>query len=132
MFSKTITLTASKEEFVFSDGQRESRFRPVVYLAPDTKKILAVGSAPTGGKAYLTVDIFREQEPVVDAFSILESMFRFGVRSLVSGFISPPPSLRIAIAADIRAELKGFASSVFRAAATGAGARKVEIHEEKA
>ena len=104
----------------------------MVYLEPEKKKILAVGSAPVEGSAYVTVDIFNEQESVADAFSILESMFRFGMRSVATGFISRPPSLTISIAPDIRADLKGFAAGIFRAAATQAGAVKVEIHEDGA
>lgn len=130
MFSRVITVTASKDEFVFSDGQRQTRFRPVVYLTPDSKKILAVGSAPVGDIQYVTVDIFRDQHSTVDAFSVLESMFRFGLRSVSPGFLRRPPSVTIAIASDIRTELKGFAPSIFRAAATQAGATKVEIDKE--
>ena len=127
--SKKILLTASKTEFVFSDGQRESRFRPVVYLSPD-KKISGVGTPPTAGVDCLMIDIFNQPAPAADALSILESMMRFGVRSVSPGFISRPPTVRIAIGDDIRAELKGFAPALFRTAATQAGAVKVEIQEE--
>jgi hypothetical protein len=131
MFSKTVTLSASKTEFVFSDGERESRFRPLVHLAPTEKKILAVGSAPTDGSTYITVDVFGDRKPAVDALSILESMLRFGMRSLATGFLRRPPSLRILIADDICGDLRGFAPSLFRTAAIYAGALKVEIDEEK-
>jgi hypothetical protein len=130
MFSKKITLSASKNEFVFSDGERETRFRPSVHLAENGKKILAVGPAPQNGSAFVTVNIFEDPQPAVDALIVLESMLRFGMRSLASGFLKAPPSLRVVIANDIWADLRGFTPALFRAAALGGGALKVAIEGE--
>jgi hypothetical protein len=129
MLSKTVTLSASKTEFVFSDGKRESRFRPVVFLHPKEKKVLAIGSAPMDGSAFVTVDVFQDRSPAVDASLVLESKLRFGMRSLATGFLKMPPLLRICVAEDISADLRGFAPAIFRTAAIGAGGVVVEFEK---
>jgi hypothetical protein len=124
MFSKTIELVASKKEFRFADGMKEFRFRPIVFLAPE-KKILAIGDAPDGVPASQGVDIF--EDPNADAVALLESMFRYGMRSVLGGFTLRSVELKITIEPDIRADLKGFTTPIFHYAATQAGAVKVIV-----
>ncbi len=127
MFSKTIDLTASKKEFRFVDGMKEVRFRPIVFFAPG-KRILAIGDAPDGVPDGGGINIF--EDPSADALALLESLLRYGMRSVLGGFTLRSVALKITIAPDIRADLKGFASSIFRFAATQAGAEKVIVWEE--
>jgi hypothetical protein len=124
MFSKTIELTASKKEFRFVDGMKEVRFRPIVFLAPE-KNILAIGDAPEGIPASEGIHIF--EDPSADAVALLESLLRYGMRSVLGGFTLRSVALKITIEPDIRADLKGFATSIFQYAATQAGAVKVIV-----
>jgi hypothetical protein len=69
MLTKTIELSAPKQEFRFSCGPKESRFRPVVYLSSD-RKIVAVGNAPATGSFAVVARIF-EDEPAGAAKVVL-------------------------------------------------------------
>ena len=125
MFGKTVDLSATKREFLFSTGMTEARFRPVVYLSAD-KKVLAVGDAPTEGVVDLEARVF-EDEGIDDSFAILEAMIRFGLRKILGRVSLGPLTVRISVGADIRQDLKGFAPAVFHYAVTNAGASKVII-----
>eukprot|EP01036_Dinobryon_divergens_P047310 gene47310-63403_t len=122
MFAKTIELSVTKKELLFSYGRKEARFRPVIYLTTD-KKVLAVGTAPTDGAFNLEAHVF-EDEKIVDAFALLEAMLRIGFRQVLGGFSFRPVAVRISVGPDIRRDLKGFTPAIFHYAATNAGAGK--------
>lgn len=125
MFTKTIDLTATKMELLFSDGRKEARFRPIIYLSAD-KKVLAVGEPPAEGAVAQAIRVF-ENEAVADSFALLEAMIRYGVRQVTGSWIIGSLTMRISVGADLRRELKGFTAAIFHQAATNAGAAKVII-----
>jgi hypothetical protein len=118
MFMKTVEVSATMEEFRFSCGDREVRFRPVVYLSSE-KRVLAVGIPPVEGVVDREAFPFKDEEGV-DSFNVLEAIFRYGLRQVLGRFYLLPPSIRVTIGPDIRQDLKGFAASIFYFAARNA------------
>ena len=125
MFTNIVEVSATKQEFRFSNGKKESRFRPVVYLSAEGK-ILSLGSAPAQGVADREVHPF-EGGGSTDAFAVLEAMMRYGFRDVSGRLRIGPLRVEISIGADIGQDLKGFAPELFRRAAMNAGAAKVLI-----
>ena len=123
MITRTIELFASKREFRFTDGVKEVRFRPIVFLAPGKKKILSVGEAPPEASDGEEIAIFEDAD--ADALRLLEAVIRYGLRSLSSRIAVRPIVLKISIGADVRTQLKGFAWHIFEHASLHAGATKV-------
>jgi hypothetical protein len=118
MFTNKVEVNATLEEFRFSCGDREARFRPVVFLSSD-KKVLAVGIPPVEGVVDREVFPFRD-EGGEDSFNVLEAIFRYGLHQVLGRFYLLPPSIRVTIGPDIRQNLKGFAPSIFYFAARNA------------
>ena len=126
MFAKIIELKASREEFVFSCGMKEARFRPVIYLSSE-RVVLAIGEPPTQGAVAQEARLFADRK-LEDAFALLETLLRHGLREVIGGgFFFGALTFRISLAADLREDLAGFAPVVFHYAATNAGAKKVVI-----
>jgi hypothetical protein len=125
MFAKTIDLSATREEFRFSCGRKEARFRPVVYLSSD-RKIVAVGDAPATGSFAVVTRIF-EDEKADDSLALLVAMMHYGLWHVLGRFRIGRLTFRISVGGDIRQDLKGFAPSVFVQAAQKAGAAKVVL-----
>jgi hypothetical protein len=125
MFTKTIELSATKQEFRISCGPKEVRFRPVVYMSSD-RKIVAVGDAPATGSFAVVARIF-EEEQTGDSLALLVAMMRYGLWHVLGRFRFGRLTIRISIGADIGQDLKGFAPAVFVQAAQKAGAAKVVL-----
>jgi hypothetical protein len=99
-----------------------------VYLSPDLKKIIAVGSAPASD--HVAIEVLADPSPPTSATGLIEALLRYGLRSVSTGFFQLPPKVTLQIGADLTAELKGFAPDIFRAAALHAGAREVQVIAE--
>lgn len=126
MFTKIIELKATKQEFVFSYGMKEARFRPVVYLSAD-RRVMAIGDAPTAELAAREAQVFTDRR-LEDAFALLEVLLRHGLRQLIGGgFFVGTLTLRVSLGADIREEVAGFAPVVFHYAAINSGVKRVVI-----
>jgi hypothetical protein len=125
MFTNIVEISATKQEFRFSQGRKESRFRPVAYLSAEGK-VLSLGSAPVQGGADREVHLF-EGGGSTDAFAVLEAMMRYGLRDVSGRLRIGPLRVEISIGADICQDLRGFAPAVFHYAAMNAGATKVVI-----
>jgi hypothetical protein len=123
MFEKTIELSATRQEFRFSCGRKEVRFRPVVYLSSD-RKIVAIGDAPATGSGAVAARIF-EDERVDDSLALLAAMMRYGLWHVLGRLRIGRLTIRISVGEDIRQGLKGFAPSLFHDAARKAGAATV-------
>jgi hypothetical protein len=130
MFSRTIEFSASKQGFRFVEGTKEIRFRPVVFLAPGTKKFIAIGETPPGLSDSEGIDVFKDAG--ADLLPFLKATIRYGLRSLSGAFRIRPIIIKISIESDIRAQLKDSAWPIFQHAASEAGATKVvESNETK-
>ncbi len=125
VFSKTIELRATRQEFRFSCGRKEVRFRPVAYLSSD-RKIVAVGDAPAMGSFAVVARIF-EDDSIDDSLALLVAMMHYGLWHVLGRFRIGRLTFRISVGGDIRQDLKGFAPAVFVQAARKAGAAKVVL-----
>jgi hypothetical protein len=121
-----IKISASKKEFCFSDGAKECRFRPVVYLSSE-KRVLSVGDAPMQGGVDQEARIFEDPKSCDDSFAVLEAMMRHGIREVTGPLRLIPPTVQIMIDPGLQEQLGGFAPSVFYFAARNAGATKITI-----
>jgi hypothetical protein len=82
MLSKTIDLSVSKGEFLFTDGFTVCRFRPIIFITAE-KKILSIGDPPATPFEARRIDVFEDVD--TDAMELLESLLRYGMSGNLKG-----------------------------------------------
>lgn len=125
-----VTVIANLETFLFGYKDRRHALRTVVYLDPDTQRIVSVGESPSVLSRELPV--FPESgtsTPDAPADRVIAKFVAYGIERTLGRRFTIRPILEFTIGDALVTALRGHAPIVLREAALDAGAMDVVFRD---
>ena len=123
-----VEVTISPGLVIFKCNGRVKSFEPIIYIAPDSHQLIAIGTSQTPSTRHITVELFRQAgsaEISINKEDCLAMFFRYSFSKIVNRTILVRPRVRF-YGADSVNQI-GYPRDLLHDAVVKAGARECQF-----